>query len=315
MDAQALFRIGSVIDGGGDVDDINRAWEANLKWSTRYKIGFANTLEDTVLGTFDAVVENTVNLGLLETYSQKQAFEENLAIARYIVNNPTEFPVREKRETLIKFLLDAADGDAEAIGRLSGNALLHFIGLKLVRKALKKKPDEPLRNLDVSQAEQMAFNLAVAAYARQLTSSNSGRSLWEQLWWHNGFVRLNIREIEKNRKFVVLNKVVGADGQVTGYRTVFLRNGDGIRDSPDIIVVNVETGEVWAVEIKTGAAGLSKNQNIVFEDIKAGRAVPTRLFKDLVDQYNAANPEVRIPDDFYKNMGEVEVRSLAGILD
>ena len=129
-----------------------------------------------------------------------------------------------------------------------------------------------------------------------------------------------IREIEANEdeNLVVLNKVVGADGQVTGYRTVYLRNGDGIRASPDIVVVNVDTGAVRAVEIKTGAAKLSANQDKIFKEIAKGtegRAVPTRLLKDLVDQYNAANPEVRIPDDFYKKMGEVEVRSLAGILD
>ena len=129
-----------------------------------------------------------------------------------------------------------------------------------------------------------------------------------------------IREIEANEdeNLVVLNKVVDADGQVTGYRTVFLRNGDGIRASPDIVVVNVKTGAVRAVEIKTGAAKLSANQKIVFEEIKKGsegNVVPTRLLKDLVDQYNAANPEVPIPDDFYENMGEVVVSELAGILD
>ncbi len=149
---------------------------------------------------------------------------------------------------------------------------------------------------------------------------SSKPSMQEKRRWHDGTVGLNIREIEANKdeNLVVLNKVVGADGQVTGYRTVYFRNADGIRASPDIVVVNVKTGEVRAVEIKTGAAGLSKNQKIVFKEIAKGtegNAVPTRLLKDLVDQYNAANPEVPIPDDFYTKMGAVEVRYLAGILD
>ncbi len=139
----------------------------------------------------------------------------------------------------------------------------------------------------------------------------------EKRRWHDGTVGLNIREIEEDPNFVVLNKVVGADGQVTGYQPVYFRNADGVRASPDIVVVNVKTGAVRAVEIKTGAAGLSKNQKFVFKNIKerSGNVVLTRLLKDLVDQYNAANPEVPIPDDFYENMGEVDVRYLAGILD
>ncbi len=115
---------------------------------------------------------------------------------------------------------------------------------------------------------------------------------------------------------MVLNKIGGADGQVTGYQPVYLRNGDGVRASPDIVVVNVETGAVRAVEIKTGKAKLSANQDKIFKEIKKGpdgNAVPTRLLKDLVDQYNDANPEVRIPDDFYTKMGEVDVRRHPGI--
>ena len=113
-----------------------------------------------------------------------------------------------------------------------------------------------------------------------------------------------------------MNKAV-TNGEVTGYRTVYFRNADDIRASPNIVYVNVETGEVGAVEVKTGGAKESTDQKMVFKNIKEnnGNVVPTRLLFDLVGEYNEARPAKPISKNFVAKIGEVVIEEPAGITD
>ena len=231
VDAQTLYRIGSVIDSGGDVEDINLAWKTNLKWRTRFKIGFVNEIRGTVLDALNAAKQFAITNGLFGVDEQQQTINENLSIIRFLLNNPAVLANAKKEATLKEFVIRVADGDAEAIGHLFGDAILTYIGVKLVKHALGMNPNQELRNLNVSESEQIAFDQAVEAIALTLVKSNRQNTLGELGAWHDIFVIQAIKELEANddnrdNGKIVLNKVA-RDGEIVGYRSVFFPQAGG----------------------------------------------------------------------------------------
>jgi len=284
VDAGSLYVIAEVIREGGTAEQIEAAWTANINPLQRYFDGMSRSFSDTVVGLVEAS-EYLANVsGIMGLEAQRQTFDATLAVIQYIAENPGEL-TQQITDELVTFAMAVADGDPEAIGYLTGGAILSIIPAGAVTRALTGTTHAArIPALTAQSASKASVRAKIMETESWLTKSGSvaftirGKNIWHDLQLSQHMEAL----LKKNKTLDFLNVKRNADGTpvVTehGYTETekfgFWSSDRAVISFPDM-VYRTSAGKVVIVEMKTGNAVRSDNQKLVYEQIQSGDALIT----------------------------------------
>lgn len=105
-----------------------------------------------------------------------------------------------------------------------------------------------------------------------------------------------------------LIKNLEAEGKTVG-NPIYFRGCDASKSCIPDIPVRDNNGNFYLIEVKTGNAGLSRNQEDIFPEIRNGNAIPTNTAAEAFGLI----PGVKLKDQGYPNGIDIQIIKYEGI--